>query len=152
DGLAREGVGKVLILLHDLGPAIDRLSLAGEVRVRPGQEPKELVKPPPLRVELGGRPQVPLADEPGGVAGSLQAIGDGRLRQRQPEPVVARALPRIELVAESLLIPPGQQARARGAAIGAGYVAVRAADAAPRDRVDPRGRYVLAAVETDVSV
>ncbi len=79
--LAAEGVGRVVEFLDRLGAAQD--AGAVEVAVRAAEEAEELVEAALLRVQLRQRAEVPLADQAGGVAGRLEAVGERRLGQRQ---------------------------------------------------------------------
>jgi hypothetical protein len=145
---------EILLLVRLLRAAQD--AGAVEVAVRAAEEAEELVEAALLRVELRGGAEVPLADQPGGVAGGLQTVGQRRLRCRQAGAALLALLPLapggVEFVAEALLVAAGQQA-------GAGRRTVRARDVAvgePRpglgQRVEVRRRHVLAAVEAHVGV
>src|SRR5262249_10839088 len=116
---------------------VGRVGLGVEIRVGTAQEPEECVKTTLLWMELGPVAEVPLAEHAGGVPGRLELRGQGRLRECEPELLGRRGGgPRVELVAEPLLITARHEPRTRRAAVGAADVSTGEADAVAGDRVD----------------
>jgi hypothetical protein len=153
DGLARQCVGQVRRFPHGLFAAQNCRTLAVKVRMRSRKKPVKLVEPPRPRSEGLTAAQVPLPHEPRGVAGLLQSLGKRYFGLRQTKRAV-RPLVRagIELVSESLLIMARQQSRARGAAVGPGYITLGAAHARPRQRIDVRRRDVSATLKAQIGI
>jgi hypothetical protein len=147
DRLATDGISQIGRFLDRLGSPEDVGAPLGEVGVGSAEEPEELVEASLLRVELRGPAEVPLADEPRRVPGRFEAVGQGRLRQREAE-LVAPRLGRVELVAEPLLVATRQEPGAGRAAIGAGDVAVGTPDAPRRQGVEVRRGDVLATLKS----
>src|SRR5438552_18956361 len=83
------------------------------------EEAKVVVEAAGLWMMGGVEALVPFADEPGGIAGRAEPIGNRPLVERQPERVFV-ALMRIELVTETRLIPARQKSCARGTAVRSG--------------------------------
>ena len=81
----------------------------------------------------------------------LQSIGKRHFRQRQPE-LMTNRVRQIVLVAEPLLVPPGQQTGARRAANGRRRICVREPHAIRADRIDVWSWKLFAAMHTDVAV
>ena len=80
--------------------------------------------------------EVPLSDQPGGVAGALEHVGQSPLVRRESDlGVPARG---VELVSEAGLVPAGVEAGPRRAADGRGHVPVGQPDAATREGVEVR--------------
>src|SRR5687767_11047187 len=92
--------------------------------------------------------KVPLADCAGGVAERFEAVSDGFLGEGQAELGAAA----IEFVAEAGLIPTGEQAGARRAAIRAGYIALGEPNAVFGERVDVWRRDFLVALKAEFAV
>jgi hypothetical protein len=124
----------------------------GLVHVAAAEEAEGVGEAARVRMEAGGRAEVPLADGAGGVAGVRQQPGQQRLGDGQSDLGVFGQIGGVGLVAEALLVAAGEKPGAGGAAVGVGHVAVREADAVFGERVDVRRRDVGAAVEADVRV
>src|SRR5206468_4852 len=92
------------------------------------EEAKVIVEAAGLRMMSRVEALVPLAYEPGGIAGGAEAISDGPLVERQAERVFVTDV-RIELVAKTGLIAACEKSRAGRAAVRRGDVAAGAADA-----------------------
>jgi len=97
-------------------------------------------------------PEVPFSHEPRDVPRRLHPIGEGRLRQRQPELEARVQAARVELVAEALLVPARDEACAGRAADRAGDIAVREAHALPGHGVEVGSGDFLAAVASELAV
>ena len=81
----------------------------GDVRMSAAQEAEEFIEPALIGSESGSVAEVPLPEHPRGVAGCLQALGEGLLAQRESERRRFRAdRARVKLVPEALLIAAGQ--------------------------------------------
>ena len=111
-------------------------------------EAEELVEAPLHRVVLGRNAEVPLAHRAGHVARRLQAVREGGLLEG--EGIVGCVF--VTMHAKTLLVPPGQQPRARRTAPGPGHVPVREPHPAGREGVEVRRRDVLDALEPEVPV
>src|SRR5581483_5262993 len=100
-----------------------------------------------------GEAEMPLADEAGGIAGGPEMVAHRLFLKRQAENrfrLLRRT--RIQFVAKALLIAAGHQPGSRRTTHGARYVAIRAAHAVPRQRVDPWRRHVLASLATEIRI
>lgn len=93
----------------------------------------------PRRVS-GRSAQMPLANPTSHIAGVLEELRQQSLRQRQSLLRIQRIIDWIKLVPEPLLVAPGQQRRARGAAKGVRDIAAGAAHTGLRQPVEVRGR------------
>src|SRR5437016_1127030 len=89
--------------------------------------------------------EVPFAHQAGRIAGGAQQVGERALVERQAEFAFGADV-RVELMPEARLVAAREQAGPRRTAIRCGDVAVRAADAGPRQLVDVWRRHGLAAV------
>ncbi len=170
DGFAAEGIGQVFLLVNLVMTAQDRLCIGvgialgfcfrfllrirDKIGMRAAREAKEFVKAALDRIETIGRAQMPLADKARGIAGRLQGIGDGCLGQRQAD-VVASSLgwsARIEFVAETLLIAPGQQSGPGRAAIRARHVTARESRARFGQGVEMGRGNILTPLKTGIGI
>src|SRR5688572_28772586 len=95
---------------------------------------------------------MPFADGSRRVAEGFETIGYGFLRQRQAEALTAGWPAAVELVAEAGLITAGHQARARGAAIRAGDVALRESNAGLGQRINVRRGDFLVTLESILAI
>jgi hypothetical protein len=163
--LAAEGVSQVLALFHRLLVPHQRdevlllrlrrvrLELVVvEVLVPTAEQPEVLVEPAAVGVEGRVRAEVPLAHRRGGVPCLLHHLGEHDLIEGQANVLVVRQPLRVVLVPEPLLVTPGEQAGPRGRAERVRHVPVRADDSGLGERVEVRGRDVLAPLETEVGV
>src|SRR5206468_670971 len=96
-----------------------------EIVVSAAEEAEEFVEAALLRMELWLGAQMPLADKSRGVAGGFEAGGDRRFGERE----AAAGGTGVEFVAKSCLIAAGHESSPRWRAIGAGDIAIGAADA-----------------------
>ena len=155
-GLAAESVGEILLFGDGLPAAHDRIAAGWgriHVGVRAAEEAEKLVEAAAERMPLLLETEVPLADDPGGVARGLEPLRENRLGEREADVLVGHEdRARIELVAEALLIAAGHQRGPRGTAIGAAHVAVGEAHAVLRERVEMGRGNVLTAVGAGVGV
>jgi len=170
DRLAPQRIGEIFRFLHPLGAAKNAAVVAGEIRVRPAQEPKEFIEPTTLWMKSIRGAQMPLTDQTGDVSSVLEPIGDRDFRSWQSLvrtitlPSLALCLPtlplslllpsaaRIEFVAEPRLVAAGQQPGSRRRAIRPGNITVRAANALGCKLIDVRRRNIPTAVHADIGV
>src|SRR5262249_28666184 len=83
--LAGQDVGQVAVDLDPLLAAVDRAAgfiVGVEVRMSAAQEAEVLAEAAAQRVELVLLAEVPFADQPRGVAGRLEPVGDRYLGRR----------------------------------------------------------------------
>src|SRR5262249_58269092 len=119
----------------------------------PGQEAEELPEATVERVELVFLAEVPLADQPRGVAGGFQPLGEGDLAGGQP--LAGTALGeqgRVEFMAVTLLVTAGEKRCPRRATVRPGDVTAGTADAVGADGVDVGGGHLPATVQADVRI
>src|SRR6266542_2102289 len=121
--------------------------------MRAAEEAEEFVEAALLRMQLGTIAKVPLTDHAGGVAKRLHAGGQGGFRQWQTELCFGGLLrPRIELVAEALLVTSRVQPGASRAANRTGNVPAGEPDAVPRDGIDIGSRDIFVALHAELGV
>jgi hypothetical protein len=84
-GLSREGVRKVFLFVDDGAVAQDRVMALD--RLRP-EEPEELSESAVQGVELLGRAEMPLADDPRRVSRTRESVGEGPLGGGKPDPLL----------------------------------------------------------------
>ena len=117
------------------------------------QEAEELVETAFCGPEFIFETQVPFADHAGRVAEFLQALGQCRFGERQPEIIRGLVLrPGIVLEAEALLVAAGHEPGPRRGAQRAGYIALREADAVAADRVHVRRGNIFAALNAEIVI
>src|SRR5262245_1752646 len=118
--------------------------------MRAAEESEELVEAAFLRMELRIVPEMPFSDQTGCVTRGPEAIRQRRLGERQADVCTLGA--GVELMAEARLVPAGQEPGSCRRAIRSRDIAVRASGPRVRQRIDVRGRDVLASVHTEVGV
>jgi hypothetical protein len=102
-----------------------------------GKESNKLVKPAFLRMELRLVPQMPLSNYACSIPERFKPVGYCHFSEGQPKVRVCGTLrSRIELVTEPLLVPTGQESRARWAAQRARDVTIGESNAILRNRVN----------------
>src|SRR4030095_4549534 len=99
----------------------------------------------------GTKPLMPLPHQARGVASRVEIIGDRPLIERQAELGLV-TLVRIELVAETRLMPASEKSGAGRAAVRSGDVAAGEADAGGGKGINIRCRHGLAALDADVAI
>src|SRR5512132_3033389 len=96
--------------------------------------------------------QMPFANQRRTVTSVFQPVGERCLAQWQARVTMSLHHTNVELMAESLRIPSGQQPCSSGTAIRTAYVRVSESNSALRQGVDVRRRNVLASVHADIAV
>jgi hypothetical protein len=121
-----------------------------EIRVPSGQEPEELVEPPPHRVEPLLHSQMPFPERGGAIACCFQPIGDCRFAEGKSDLSLARF--EIELVPKPLLIAARQEASTRRAAVRTADIGIRESDTLAGQPIDVRSGNITGSVHADVRV
>src|SRR5688500_5779927 len=138
-GAVGELVRQILNLRCARAPIVDRVwtrRLRAHVRVRTSEKAKEFVESSLHGMELRSEPQMPLPEQGGAISRALEIVRDRPLLETQAQVTTDRAETDVEFVAEPLLVSPGHEPRARGAAHRSGDVRIREANPASCERVD----------------
>jgi hypothetical protein len=123
-----------------------------EVLVPAAEQAEIPVEPAPVGMKGGVRPEVPLADGPGRIAGPAEHVGDGGLVKGQADGRVLGEPCRVILVPEPLLVAAGQQPGPGRRAEGVRNVPVRADERTLRQGVEVRRGDIAATLEAKVGI